>query len=255
MGFNPFRRNPAPPTNEGLLKAIVALASQQTPQTWNAFYSELLNSELFIAQDADSAPSPVMFQDEDGDIVLPVFTDVRRLQKVVPDATGYSPMTVQRLCQVALWNDISIININPEQGPGGYLDRDEMAALAENRIPEMTPSDGTSWNQPEFVPMGDSKLPSPETLDKILDTASSMLQNETTVEAAYLILSGSSGQDSQLTIALLFQNSVAQDRKSRFTQVLIHGLEAEFGMPFKSVWLEGEQLEAVQARVEPFYKR
>src|SRR5688572_10028559 len=104
MNFNPFKRKPELLTNQPLIKSIIALASQSTPQSWREFYTEVLKSALFIAQDPDAAPSPILFVDKAGEVVLPVFTDIERLKKVCPDAQSYSAIPVRELCRLALGN-------------------------------------------------------------------------------------------------------------------------------------------------------
>jgi hypothetical protein len=246
---------PQLPSNERLLNALVAVGSNNTPQTHNTFYSELLKSTVLLAQDPETASRPILFVNQADEIMLPIFTDLERLNQVCPDAQGYSPIPFRNVCQLALRNAIYIININPEYGPGGYLYRDEIEALANNTVPAITPAESASWDNPDLVPMGDPDLPASEVLEQITDTAESLLEKEPTAEAAYIILLGSGETKSVLTIALHFTDSTADDQKTEFTRQLVNAVEAVTGQPLRVVWLEGEQLKAVASRVEPFYQR
>src|SRR5688572_11892650 len=178
MRFNPFRRKPDPSTNEALLAAIVALASQGTPQAWRAFYTELLKSSLLIAEDPENSPAPVLLVNKSEEVILPAFTDVARLKRLCPDSPRYNVILARDLCRLALRNEIYIININPEQGPGGILERGELEALANGEIPDVEEVEPPSWDNPKFVPMGSSKLPAQDVLDKITDTASALMKQE-----------------------------------------------------------------------------
>jgi hypothetical protein len=254
MRLNPFRRTPDSPTNEALLKALVALASQSTAQNHHAFYTLLLKSTLLMAEDPEAGPRPIMFVDELDQVILPIFTDMQRLLKVCPDARGYASVSISQVCQLALGNDIYQININPEHGPGCYLTRDDMEALANNKIPNLTPTDIELWNKPNFVPMGDSKLPDEETMERIVKTASEVLQQAGNVKAAYLILYGGDEGSTRLTIALEFQETANHDDKTTLTKQLVSSLEASFNQPFYVLWLGDEKLAAVRSRVPPFYE-
>jgi hypothetical protein len=81
MISNFFRRKPNLPENAGLIKAIISLATNQTSENFRAFYQEILKSELLLAGEADQ-PQPILLVDENERIILPIFTDVERIQKV-----------------------------------------------------------------------------------------------------------------------------------------------------------------------------
>jgi hypothetical protein len=255
MNFNPFKRKPDLPTNETLIKTIISLAAQPTPQSWRAFYIQVLKSSLFIAEDPDAAPRPILFVDTSDAVILPVFTDVERLKKVLPDAQRYSAMPAHELCRLALQNGISAININPENGPGGFLTPRQMEALANGNLPDIASDDDSSWDNPDFIPMGNPKLPTQEELDKLTDAASVILQKEADVESGYIILMKSDDNQSVLTIALQFKIGGSSSAKTELTQRLVLAMEKVAGRPISVVWLEGEQLKAVKSRSKPFYQQ
>lgn len=255
MTSNPSRHEPEMPTNEPLLNAIVALASNATPTTFEQYYQALLNSQLYLAEDPDASPRPIMLVDEDDGIILPVFTDYKRLKTVFADAVRYSATPAPELCRIALGNGIFKMNINPEQGPGSYLGRDEMEALARNEIPDTSQMGQSSWDNPNFVPMGDPKLPTEAELDEITRQASILLGKESGVVAAYLILMGSGEGASALTIALEFDSGTGQQHKTDFTRQFVPSLEAKVNRLMQATWLDGEHLQEVKSRVKPFYQK
>lgn len=254
MKFNPFQRKPVIP-NEDLLKAITAVAANPTPQTKRRMYEAILNSQLLMANESETDPAPILLETEDGQVVLPVFSDIERLRKVFPDAKRAGAMPARQLCALALQYDIDIININPAHGPGGDLERYELEALAEERIPDTSSAAGRKLGDPAFVPMGSSKLPTEKVMEALTTKAQSMLMAEASVREAYLILMKSEAGDSRLTVAVLFDSIAKDDRKSAFSQQLVHTLEKVADRPIGIVWLDTENLKMIQARQEPIYKR
>lgn len=253
MNLNPFKHNPDLPSNQALINAIISLASQNTVETWRIFYKELLKSKLFLAQDPEAAPRPVLLVGKPDEVIMPLFTDVERLQRTYPDVTAYSAMPLSQLCNLAMQNGIHMININPENGPGVYLQRDEMQALANGKIPDIRVGDKSSWDEPNFIPMGNSKLPSEDILNKIAETASAFLEKQKGVEAGYIILLGSDEGESILTVALHFNETVLHNEQVAITELLVPAVEKIAQRTIGAKWLEGEQLQSVQSRVEPFY--
>lgn len=254
MAFNLFRRKPNSPTGDTLLKAITVLATASTQEARRNFYRALLNSTLLLAQEGVGS-RPVLFADEAGSVVLPVFTDLERLRKVCLDVRGYSALPACDIFRLALKNNIHCVNINPEYGPGGYLEHHELEALANGEIPDLPTVAEPSLGEPTLIPMGDPKLPTQEVLDKMQATARSLLARETSVDEGYLILTGSNDGNSQLTIALRFRTAASEDDKAGFSRRFVPSIEDVIGQPLKLLWLEGERYKAVQSVVEPFYRR
>lgn len=254
MSFNPFRRAPHLPTNDDLLNAITFLATAGTPEARRNFYVVLLNSTLFVAQETGES-RPILLVDKSGEIMLPVFTDLERLHRVFPDAKRYGALAARDLFRLALGSKIHDININPEHGPGGYLDFHELEALANGTIPDLPTAAEPSLAEPTFIPMGDPKLPTQEVLDKMTLAARSLLTVEPSVEEAYIILTKSSQEDSKLTIALRFEATTNVDDMTAFSRSFVPAIENVIGRPLDLLWLDGERYRAIQSVVEPFYRR
>ena len=190
--------------------------------------------------------------DDDGGIILPLFTDFKRLHTTFPDSPRYSQTPLPELCRIALSRGIFKVNINPENGPGSYLTQHEMNILANGKIPDT--SDVSEWDDnPNFIPMGDPKLPTEDELEAIKNHATSMLHKETTITAAYIIMMKSGNDESKLTIAIEFNDQATHAQKTNFTRVFVPALEKQVDRPMGVVWLEDEQLESVRSRVVPFY--
>jgi|GEM_PF-3280045 len=255
MNLNPFRRKPDDKSNDGLLNAIVALASNQTPQTYQQYHSELLTSELYMAEDPEASPRPILLVDNDGGVIMPVFTDIARLKKTFPDATGYSAIPMQKLCQLVMSNDIHSININPEHGPGSFLQRKEIEALATGKSPEVPDLGQSGYSEPNLIEYGDPTIPTEDEVRTMTGKASLLLQESPHIVAAYLILLGSGNNDSKLTITLEFDEHTTQQQKTDFTRSFVPELEAQIGRRMPAKWLEGDKLRAVKKRVTPFYTR
>jgi len=125
------------PTNDPLLNAITSLDGQEMTEVRQAFYTTLLNSTLLMAEESGEH-RPILRVDQSKQVILPVFTNLERLRRVFPDARRAGAMPVRDLCRMALKYGIHSININPEHGPGGYLDQNEIDALAEGIIPDLS---------------------------------------------------------------------------------------------------------------------
>lgn len=255
MVFNRFRSQPEFPTNERLLKAIAALAAEGMSKAGRQFYTALLESTLLIAEEPDANRPILLAGDSEDQVILPVFTDVERLKRVFADAERIAAIPARNLCRMALSNDVYMININPEHGPGGYLDRDEMAALANDAMPDMSDAKARELGQGGFVPFGSDRLPTQELIDSMLDVARDLLRKTPTVEEAYLILTNLSNDDNVLTIGLLFNQQALTEEKSAFSQHFIPTLEAAIGRRMHTIWLTDRDLEAIRENVEPFYQR
>lgn len=254
MPLNPFKRQPDPPTNEPLLKAIMFLATAETPEAKRNYYATLLKSTLLLARET-SENRPVLFTGKSGEVILPVFTDYPRLRKFLPDVVEYGIMTTPDLCQVALSYEIYRININPEHGPGGMLERYELEALAQGKMPDLSGAEAPTLGEPKFVPFGSPKLPPQEVIDKMMAEARVLLNREPRVAEGYVILTKSDDGESTLTIALRFDAAASVDAKTTFSQKFVPAIEAVLGQPMHLMWLEGERYDAIRAKVEPFYTR
>ncbi len=254
MSFNIFKRKSSSSTNDNLLNAITVMATADTAQSYRDFYAAILKSILLLARE-NNAPSPILLEDPSGKVILPVFTDLERLKKVFPDARQSSMMSAPDIFNIALKNSIYRVNINPEYGPGGFLERYELEALAKGEIPELRTAAEPSLGEPNFIPTGNPKLPPQEVLDKMTETAYSLLKIEPSIDEGYIILTKSDKGESRLTIALHFNNSANEDDKAAFSQRFVLPIEAIIGKQLNLLWLEGERYKAVKSVVEPFYKR
>jgi hypothetical protein len=255
MVFNLFRRKPDFPTNEALLKAITNLAVREKKESWKTFYKTLLHSTLLIAQE-EGQSRPILFTDENDEIILPAFTDLGRLRKVFPDAQHVAPLPIRDLCRISLGSDIFRININPENGPGGYLDQQEMEALAQGMIPDLASMTDPSFDaEPNFVPMGDPKLPTQAVLDEMTAKASILLVQQPNVDEAYLIMTRTDKNVSLMTIGLYAHSTNHRDDMASFSQRFVNEIEAIIRRPLRLIWLEDKDVNTIRMNVEPFYKR
>jgi hypothetical protein len=256
MASNLSRRRPGYPTNEPLLKAITALSAQQhDPAAWRAFYTALLDSTLLLARETD-IDRPVLYDDDAGRVVLPVFTDLGRLQTVLPDITEVAVLPLSQICDLALKNDIARININPQRGPGGFLDRAAMEALALGNLPDLPASDESPLKEePTLVPFGSPELPSEAVIEAMLVQARKLMAEEAQIEEAYLILMRRDEHNSLLTVGLRFVDSASEAEKSVFTQRFVPAIEAIIQQPLHILWLKDEEVQDIRINVDPFYVR
>lgn len=250
-----FSRQPKPPENQELIQAIIARSAQHSDATFQAFYMALLNSTLLIAEEPNQS-RPILLEDPSGEVILPVFTDSERLSRVFPDAQRFALFSASEICRMALQNEIDMININPEHGPGCYLMRREMESLANGEMPKLPAErDQRLDSDSTLVPFGDSKLPSEEKINELVVKAQSLLAQELGVDEAYLILTASDGSDSILTIGLCFTPETSEETKTSLTQRLVTTGEAVINRRLKIIWLGDNDVSTIRQNVAPFYSR
>jgi hypothetical protein len=255
MVFNMFKRKPEFPTNEAILKAIVNLATHQRKEDFKSYYTILLNSSLLIAHE-EGQSRPILLTDENDDIILPVFTDLGRLREVFPDALRAAPLPLTQLCQLSLSSHIFQININPEKGPGAYLDKREIEAFAQGVIPDIIVSSGSSLGaEANFVPMGDPKLPTEAVLDEMTVKACTLLEQQPSVDEAYLIMTRNAKNQSLMTIGLYSYTQKYKSDMAAFSQRFVNEIEAIIKRQLHLMWLEDGDVNTIRMNVEPFYKR
>jgi hypothetical protein len=254
MVFNMFRRKPEVPENEELIRAIVNMATNQTPDNYRTFYTAILRSDLLLAGETEE-PHPILLVDEQDHIILPVFTDVERVKKVYPDATRVGKMPVQAIFRNAVKNNYYQININPEIGPGAFLTFDEISQLANGEIPNVPTKGSGDLGEGTFVPYGSPKLPSEDEIAKLLQKAQSVLTQEAKVEMGFLILMRSETGGSQLTIALRAQAGTDLNKMASFSQNFVNAIEAEIGQPVRMMWIDDQSYESISINSQPFYVR
>jgi SseB protein N-terminal domain len=253
MPFDFFRRKPTFPKNDDLLSAITILATQHTPENYRDFYTVLLKSKLLLAEEIGQA-RPILGVDKEGNIVLPVFTDVERVKKVYPDASRVGTMAAAEIFRLAMNDDIHAVNINPEHGPGIFLSREEMGYLANDTIPHDSGTTRGPLGDGKFVPFGDPKLPSEETLKKMVQAARDLLAEESKVQEGFVILTRSDKGHSQLTIGLYGKEQNIKNT-AMFSQTFVNTLEDVIGGPLRLMWLDEDDYEAIRVNSAPFYVR
>jgi hypothetical protein len=249
-----FRRKPDFPENAALVKAIINLATQQTPENYLAFYTEILKSDLLLAGEANQ-PQPILQVDEKDRIILPLFTDVERVKKVYPDAGRVGKMPVRDIFRIAVKNNYYQVNINPEIGPGAFLTFDEISHLANGEIPDPPSRGKNDLGEGTFVPMGDSQLPSEAMMDKMIQKAQALLEQEAKVEMGFVILMGSDTGRSQLTIALRAQAGTDLNQLPSFSQNFVNAVEAVLKQPLRLMWMDDQSYSSISKYSKPFYVR
>ncbi len=253
MAFNPFRRKPDS-QNSALIHAIVNLATHQSSGNYQRFYQELLKSNLIIAEEAGES-GPILLEDETGNITLPVFTDAERVKHVYPDAERIASLPAQSIFQLAVKSEYHKININPERGPGGILTFDEFVLLANGQLPDVSSADSHDLGEGNFVPMGDSKLPSEEVLHNIIEKAKELMAQETSITIGFVILMRSKTGKSQLTLALGTDPEVDLNQMTHFSQNFVDSLETVAQQPIGMMWLDDKSYKAISINSQPFYLR
>jgi hypothetical protein len=135
--------------------------------------------------------------------VLPVFTDIERLQDCQPAGCGYAAMAGETLFEIAADNDIARIVVNPVSPAPVPIERPDIEALGRGRLPvsggeELIP-EGT------VLKVGRPAQPLP---DDVAEAIRAALASEKRVVAAWLFLIKQQPNPPEHAIAIAFDEGV-----------------------------------------------
>lgn len=237
---------------EAMLAAREAEQRGDSPGTLDEFYRTLMSGTLLLpvppehgqeAKDALASAvnddeqveiSVMLAQEAEGRPVSVVFASIGALAAWAPPKTGNLPLPAR--IAVANLAAAGLPAIMDPAGPVPYrFDADELAALAEGRMP------GT--DQPLFAPTARTsiriRLPGRDT--RALEADLSAALRPTAVEAAYLVESDAEDGTPRLMLGLVGQP----------------GATATVDVPDDTevVWLEEPMLGQVRGVAEPFHRR
>jgi hypothetical protein len=260
---------PSKGENQSLIKAIMKVSMQDTPQTRQALY-EVLSKSTFLVPTAahpqslqtgnqilqqDTPVQLVTTQNAQGKPSFLVFTDEKSLLTWKPQGSAYVAMEASNFFPIALENNVASILVNPAGPIGGEITRQEIEFLAEKG---MLLSKGDSGGDSIQLSQGNKifvralpKVPPEKMVFEIHNT----LVNLPTAAAAYLFQMAIEGGKPHLALGLTFSPPPSKPLVQKLFQNLgekIHPfLKKDTYIDF--LILEGELLESVQAIVEPIF--
>jgi len=175
------KQSASPPNPEPLLKAMNAVAREDSPGNRTNLYRQFLNSWLWFCVPefpegwkAGMTVAPAGMQisvatpnNAKGDKVLPVFTDPEALANYDPNSPNMAfpaPEVFKMAMKIGV-DEVVVNPFDPIRKPiraGGAVTRREFEALAQGMIPQFTP-DGTGQvltvQKPTQVQIGSCKVP------------------------------------------------------------------------------------------------
>jgi hypothetical protein len=141
-----------------LLAAIDAVVQGDNASTRAAVYDAILQAEFYLVlmNDKDSVESGEVtltpgqqislatISLPDGKVLLPIFSDLDRLQKSVPPGTSvrHVKLPAQGVFQIFMQGPGFGVVINPNVPPSGFVTRTEAEYLAQGQVPQLN-EDGT----------------------------------------------------------------------------------------------------------------
>lgn len=249
------------PTNDELLEALVAVDEDATSDARNRMFTALLDATLVVpvtnageavragAQDLD-LDVPILTT-ADGRTALPVFTDEDALSRFDDEDTAYVGIEARTLFRMLAGEPPDLLILNPAGPVGLEVERDELAVLAEGRVPPSPSDDGPAPGtqlrigvpEPEDVPVG------------LVPAARDALAADPELIEGYLVtVATEDGDGSQLALGIVFAGDPDEDAiRAAFTTIgeAIRGHVADAGL---GMFPLGEELrQRLQEGVDPLY--
>lgn len=144
--------------SSALLAAIDAVVKSDNAGTRAAVYDAILESEFYLVLMNDQSTvesgevtltpgqqiSLATISLPDGKVLLPIFSDLERLNKSVPPGTAirHVKLPAQGVFQIFLQGPGFGVVINPNVPPSGFVTRSEAEYLAQGQVPALN-EDGT----------------------------------------------------------------------------------------------------------------
>jgi hypothetical protein len=240
-------------SNPVLSEAMAAVAERDTPERRQILYRALLDSILIVpTPDAvDENPELLAAEDEDlnfltyendaGDTMLIAFTSEDAALNWEPEGLSYIGLRGQDLMQVTVENEIEDMVLNPAGPQTFILDREEIAALAEGRVPDVAgerpPTEGMTVliGPPEEMPPDDWQSALRE-----------VLGHYPSVETAYFFQLHIPPAGSRHVIGLVLYEGMSREAQER--------LIADMLKEFETLLPQGQELDFVVLD-EPDFRR
>ncbi len=260
--------HPLGPTNPELHITLQALVDEDTPARRADFYQALLRSVLILPSDApisetteqrtltaDSQLKLVAFQNQDGGIVIPAFTDEDSVLAWRPEGTPYVALRAPDFLALIARHPTAEVILNLAGPVRGYLTRAELEALAQSQMPQPEAVVKTSK-----LAVGQVLVTAPEApLDTLLHAAlqQTLARYPEITAAYYFTLKGGQGESRDI-IGVRFAQPLLDDARQTLMKSLLFDLgQAAAGQAaMEFIILEDPAfIQTVRDTVEPLYRR
>lgn len=256
------------PTNDELLEALVAVDEDATSDARSRMFTALLDATLVVpvtnageavragAQDLD-LDVPVLTT-ADGRTALPVFTDEDALSRFDDEDTAYVGIVARTLFRMLAAEPPDLLVLNPAGPVGLELERDELAVLAEGRVPPPSSDDGLAPEDDGPAPEAQLRIgvPQPEDVPVgLVPAARDALAADPELVEGYLVtVATEDGDGSQLALGIVFAGDPDEDAiRTAFTTVG-EAIREHVGDGGLGMFPLGEELrQRLQEGVDPLY--
>jgi hypothetical protein len=216
-------------SNSQLVDAMYASIENNAPEARQALYQALIDSTLILPTDQDlrenanSESNPDMtlrffiLEDEEGNNILPAFTDQNAVLAWMPEGTPYVALKAPQLFAIATRNPITQILINPSGPVSGRVHQNEFAALAQGQLPYTQTTPQQAAPEQTRILIGKPQTPPPTAWHNALQHT---LQNHTQIAAAYMFQLYVTGQEAKLVVGVHFTPGTEAAQQEEILQSL-----------------------------------
>lgn len=263
-----FSRGGTAEPSSRLVEAMKAVATDDTPQSRQRLYAELLRGELLVPS-ADAAEGrgyrvpggggdryePVPDKDAAGQVVWPVFTDTAAMEGWRREGGTYVTVEFRELCRMLIASGAAALAINPAGPVRGAVTRTEAELLAHGKAPQWSGRGTATWSVEGETHMLIDAPPRPPREEMIVALADELARHPE-VAAAYVFHLAAGAAPAHPCVGVELLAAIADSDGEALLDAA--GAAARQGIgegEFIDVMiLDAETLAAVRRVADPFYK-
>jgi hypothetical protein len=207
-----------------LLEVIHDVVREDTPANRTRIYEEFLKTQFYLlVANPEGLPTGEVtlqpgqelqlatIQDPNGQVFLPLFTDLARVQNSIPDKMRYLLMPAPSVLNLFLQGPGAGIIINPNQPPSGVLVRAECEILASGQIPQFD-ANGQLANAPPAEMQLAIRKPATNPPEGFVRAVRDICQSIAEIKTAHVV-EGAVGNDApKLLLAIWLDDGLPEPR-------------------------------------------
>lgn len=258
-------------SNPDVLDAMYELAEDDNPQSRERFYDSFINSMLLVpaktvtahSQDLrwqlDASGSTVeilLLEDEDGYVLMPVFTDEDALLMWAEDGSTYTAIPTEALCKMFMRHVGDAMLLNPAGPVSGTVTRREIEILSSGMQPRInhqrTVTDAQVRDDDEVLVRA-ARYVSPALMEGLADA----LTDHPEFTDCLLFEVMSPGQDIKLVAGIRFDPVIPQDQQHCMLEAFLDSVEGIVHnvRTVEFLIIDDDGLQSLRAITDPFYSR
>ncbi|HEX2970826.1 MAG TPA: enhanced serine sensitivity protein SseB C-terminal domain-containing protein [Tepidisphaeraceae bacterium] len=262
-----FGRGREFPENLELRQAIIAVATDDSPDTRTQLYQRLLDAQLYLATPDEPEHEEtgqlqegqelrlVLLHNHAGQTIWPVFTDLKAIAEWRSEGGGYIGLPGRVVFDMMASTDAAELIVNPGSTAHGSITAAEAQLLAQGSIPQFAAGGGIRWQitGPTQMILGSpANPPAPELVQRL----QAELASHPHIASAYLFQAVLSGGAPHLMVGLYFLPNIDPEA----VEQILHSvgstarLALSEGQYIDIVTLNDPMLHELQQMMSPLYQ-